>query len=258
MRNSFVIMFKQSFNSFLATVKSISKVNVAFACVLLACVLAASIIVINENQTPATDDTAATQTSLQPSSPKKVTSDTLVHSHLSPSTVQAAQATIKANSSSQATNHPATSREGAATATQARAIRNETQTTIDTSNKDTSNTQTPANPSQPTTPQADYNLNDNWYFATVGVAGIVNSCWPTVLTIENEAACSDLTSPYYDFLFTGIGIAKTIEAAQTQAADLANQKAQAQHVDPRRGGGDPAILLTETLCTQNGLSCARW
>lgn len=117
----------------------------------------------------------------------------------------------------------------------------------------------PSNPaSTPSTPKADYNLNENWYISTVGVAGIFNSCWPTPLSQDNEATCGDLNSPYTNVLFEGIGVSKNPDTAYTLAADNAQQKAEAQHVDVRRGGGGDPAILTEGLCSQYGLSCARW
>jgi hypothetical protein len=102
--------------------------------------------------------------------------------------------------------------------------------------------------------RADYNMNDNLYFATSSVQGLINTCWPVAFTAENETACSGGTSDW----IIGIGVAKDGAAAQTLADNQATQKAAAQHVDPRRGAGSIPVILTQTICTQYGLSCGRW
>lgn len=135
-----------------------------------------------------------------------------------------------------------------------------------TSNSANGNAAKPTTPAAPTTPappavpKPDYNLNENWFFATASTGGIYNKCWPTPLTESNEAECGDLTSPYSypNMRFEGIGISKNGETAQTLSHANAQEKALDKHVEPRLGGGDEAVLLNEAICTQYGLSCGRW
>lgn len=118
-------------------------------------------------------------------------------------------------------------------------------------------TQPSTSASQPTR-RPDYNLNDVWYLATAGVAGLYNTCWPTPLTEANEAQCGDPNHAYSQALFSGVGISRNPDTAQALASDDAHQKATANHVEPKRGGGDGATVLTEALCAQYALSCGRW
>lgn len=85
-----------------------------------------------------------------------------------------------------------------------------------------------------------------------------NTCWPAELNATNEAECIDESHPYSRYWFEGVGVSKSPAGAQEIAAAQVQQKADAQHVELRRGGGDDAVILTESLCATYGLDCGRW
>ena len=58
--------------------------------------------------------------------------------------------------------------------------------------------------------------------------------------------------------FDTIGIAKSASAAEQSAMSKMNQQAEAAHVILRKGAMQPGTKLTESLCSQYGLSCGTW
>lgn len=112
--------------------------------------------------------------------------------------------------------------------------------------------------SKPTTPRADYNLNETWLLSSVGIAGVYNRCWPTKITESNASECEDHSHSLSNFMLYGIGVSKNSATAISLAEKDAQQKADAAHIDVRRGGSDDPTPLTEALCRQYSLSCGRW
>ena len=107
---------------------------------------------------------------------------------------------------------------------------------------------------QPPAPKADYNLNDGWYFAANYAGGTINTCWPTIPETEEED--NQCMGAHKDF--DTIGIAKSASAAEQSAMSKMNQQAEAAHVILRKGAMQPGTKLTESLCSQYGLSCGTW
>lgn len=119
------------------------------------------------------------------------------------------------------------------------------------SGRSSSDASKPGNQSVASKPS--YNLNDKWYFAAVFGAGPFNKCYPESFTEENEARCMG-----GEIGFTEVGVAKTEQAASDLADNKLAQKAANAHVELRRGAGVETGPLTETACSNYGLSCGRW
>lgn len=133
----------------------------------------------------------------------------------------------------------------------------------------TGNQQGKTSANQAASVKADYNLNDTLYFDQAYGGGTFNLCWQTH-RFDNTLAWDAPANAYVAMNDEACGASGSliniyqtaIASTPSSAVDLASSKVQlaanAQNVVLRKGAGGEAVLLTEAICSANGLSCGRW
>jgi hypothetical protein len=106
----------------------------------------------------------------------------------------------------------------------------------------------------PTTPKADYNLNNNLYISVI-VYGDVCSIDPDQITGDWDTYCIRVVSPSNPV----IAVASSASQAGSQAiSKFKSSYATSTHPYAYDGAGFGPVQLSEDVCSEYGLSCGRW
>ena len=114
-------------------------------------------------------------------------------------------------------------------------------------------------PATPTTPKADYNLNDVLYYAEVTYWFLINKCGPEyyeTMTAErkNECVHNDPT----EIQVNAVKVALSEREAKQQITAYMQEQYQALYAVSQRGNHTWTGMLTPYICELYHLSCGGW